>query len=85
MGRSVTPPYALEMDGATPMSWWVKRRKPFTSYGKPTAENLAKFMADYLKSLQPGGCNQHIAYVPRWARIVVNDGGRRVIAEWLAE
>lgn len=69
MGRSYTPPYRVEHDGSTPSAW---RRE----YGKPTEANLSKFIQEYSRSLEAGGCNQHVSkplgYIPypSWARIV---------------
>jgi hypothetical protein len=59
-------------------------------YGRPTAKNLERWVAEYHRSLEPGGVNVHISrslgYVPylNSARIVHNDGSNEVVAEWHA-
>ena len=89
MGRSVTPPYRLEMPGVTAMCWRVKAQYGIPGCGKPTYENLVKYIEAYNKSLELGGSNQHISkalgYIPypTWARIVRQADGV-VMAEWKA-
>jgi hypothetical protein len=91
MGRSTTPKYAIRVSegrnakhGVTPMAWSVKES------GKPTAENLAKWVEAYHRSLEPGGVNAHIfrsiGHVPYLtaARIVRNVSGGETVAEWIA-
>ena len=88
MGRSVTPKYAVEVQGCTSAAWRVKEQYGIPGYGSPTAENLAKYVKAYIESLQPGGVNQHVSNalgyvpIPTHARIVLNDGSRTVLAEW---
>lgn len=90
MGRSVTPTYAVEMEGCTPAAWHVRPSNIQKGYGKPTPENLAFYVEKYINSLKPGGCNHHISKalgkmpIPNWARIVKNDGSRNVLASWNA-
>lgn len=58
-------------------------------FGAPNAENLARYVADYIESLKVGGSNAHLARdygfipVPNYARIVRN-GSREIVAEWAA-
>jgi hypothetical protein len=65
MGRSTTPTYAVYMHVPgfhyTPEAW------PTKHYGRPTAAALAKFVEDFERSTQDGGCNQHLG-VQRVAR-----------------
>jgi hypothetical protein len=95
MGRSTTPKYALVVDctgvHCTRMAWHVKPPVGCSvGYGKPTAENLAKYIETFRKSLHPGGANEHLmkAYgskaLPNAARIILNDGSGTVVAEWKA-
>jgi len=57
MGKSITPKYRIIVDGQV-MSW----------DGKPTQKALEHFVFSYAKSLEHGGCNEHISkqigYVP---------------------
>ncbi len=88
MGRSVTPPYRLEMSGVTAATWRVKAQYGIPGDGKPTEANLIKYIRAYAKSLESGS-NVHISkalgYVPypTWARIVRQADGQ-VMAEWKA-
>lgn len=100
MGRSRTWAYSLVIDGGgpnvvvTPMEWRVGGRRVGSTrekgYGKPTAANLVKFVEGYMRSLEAGGSNAHLAKhygfipYPNWAKIVRNDGSREVVAEWKA-
>lgn len=89
MGRSYTPPYRLEMSGTTSMCWMVGDRYQVKGNGKPTYDNLVKFIREYARSLEAGGTNEHISkalgYVPypNWAKIVRQKDGV-VMAEWKA-
>jgi hypothetical protein len=86
MGKSITPAYRIEMTERrtmlTPMSWR-------SEYGKPTAENLEKYVRKYIDSLKIGGTNQHVSLslgyipVPDSARIVRQKTGE-VVATWKA-
>jgi hypothetical protein len=84
MGRTITPKYALDMDGCTCMAWDTKR------HGKPTAAKLERVVMEYAKSLEAGGCNAHISqalgYIPypRWARVRRNVWDGHTVAEWKA-
>lgn len=90
MGKSITPKYVVEMDGTTGMFWHVRQHYQSPGNGKPTNENLAKYVQDYIDSLKPDGVNKHVSkalgYIPmpKWARIVRNDGSREILAEWFA-
>ncbi len=88
MGKSVTPKDVVEMEGCTSMAWWERERYGIPGKGKPTNENLEKYVQAYISSLQPEGCNKHISKalgympVPNWARIRHNCAGGEVVAEW---
>lgn len=59
MGHTSTPLYVLEIQHTgitcTPMCWSCKQS------GRPTEENLNRWMESYIASIQPGGCNSHLA------------------------
>ena len=81
MGKTLTPKYRMILDGQV-MAWNCKE------YGKPTDNNLSKFVFKYADSLKLGGVNQHISlglgYVPFpiWARIETNTVMPTIIAKW---
>ncbi len=66
--RDYTPRYAVYMwaagRGYTPAGWEIKHRygamKGQIAAGKPTNENLAKYIKDYEDSTEAGGVNDHI-------------------------
>ena len=68
MGRSITPKYKVTVDGQT-MCW----------RGRANQAELEKYIFAYAKSLELGGCNDHVSkmlgYVPypQSARIEFND------------
>jgi hypothetical protein len=97
MGKTVTPKYALEIftnklvngkwtsvpaiDCAT---WDIK------SHGRPTAENLEKYVLAYAKSLEAGGINEGISkdlgYIPYPTKAVIryNHAHGAEVAVWKA-
>ena len=87
MGRSKTPPYRLEMSGSSVQAWRVKDQYGIPGNGKPTRENLIKYLRGFVASLKAGGVNEHISkelgYVPTpsWAKIIRQSDGQ-VMAEW---
>lgn len=89
MGRSVTPPYRLEMSGVTASAWRVKTQYGIPGDGTPNDANLMRYLLAYVNSLKLGGSNQHISkalgYIPypTWARIVRQSDGH-VMASWTA-
>lgn len=81
MGKSYTPIYRLEFnDGAPRVQAWK---------GRANAGTLERWVVSYAKSLELGGCNEHISLslghipYPRKARIVRQATGK-VVAEWQA-
>lgn len=82
MGRSYTPTYRLVLPNATPMAWQRK-------YGKPTPENIERYIRLYVKSQEPGGPNAHIAKslgyldIPNQGR-VIRQRDNKLVAEWKA-
>lgn len=63
MGRSRTPRYVVEVNGtgrAQAMEWRARRRGQVLGYGKPTNENLAKWVERFNAALKPGGVNEHL-------------------------
>lgn len=87
MARDYTPPYLVEMEGTTKCAWNVRERPGASADGKPTAENLKKYVEAFIASQEPGKPNAHIPkafghkIVPTWARIVRN-GSREVVATY---
>ena len=86
MGRSITPKYIVKVRHsggvASTDSVWNSKQS-----GRPTAKNLATWVAKYHESLKAGGCNEHVtkAYGVnaqlRYAAILVNLTGE-IVAEW---
>lgn len=56
MSSQSTPTHRIEFadPAMTPVPW---RRH----FGRPNVESLAKYVAKFNESLQPGGCNAHAA------------------------
>jgi len=92
MGFSYRYRYSVEMvlarGAMTPIGWDVKssrgRRGPVRGLGQPNAANLARYMADYNASLQPGGVNAHLGLsaIATSARILDHDNDRAIVATW---
>ena len=71
MGRTTTPKYAVHVrtsDGShmTPIAWRVRAQYGRPGDGMPTEANLAKWVAGYNASFEPGGVNEAVG-----CRIVV--------------
>ena len=87
--NSTTPTYIVKIvDGKysyTPSAWRVTSRTQVAADGKPTAANLAKYVASVEASTQPGGCNAHLGATKiKWAAIYRNDGSMKTVAEYRA-
>jgi hypothetical protein len=54
MGRSYTPKYRLEMDGATMCGWQVGSHYGIPGNGAPNDANLARYVEAYVASQDPG-------------------------------
>lgn len=77
MSRSTTPTYRVETFTpgvySTPTGW------PTKHCGRPSDATLARYVADFEESCQPGGCNAHLGYRPvRSARIFRQSTGEIV-------
>lgn len=86
MGRSTTPQYVIRTTdtgyvGNTPGVWKSKY------YGKPTAANLAAYVATFNASLLPGGCNAHIGPEGALTEAYIIDqyNDDKVVAVWNKE
>ncbi|MFI5260832.1 MAG: hypothetical protein ACHQU0_03495 [Candidatus Paceibacteria bacterium] len=86
MGRTITPKYIVKVRCSggvcqTDSCWNSKQA------GRPSAKNLATWVAKYHESLKPGGCNEHVTQAHginaqlRYAAVLVNLTGE-IVAEW---
>lgn len=86
MGRSVTPKYAVCIDGKPETCFFWDSK----AYGRPINANVEKFAMAYAKSLEAGGPNARVSealgYVPYPRSVVVtfNGAGHAVVASWKA-
>lgn len=88
MGRTSTPTYRIEFTGGDlgdRMAWRPKQS------GRPSTENIEKYIAEYVRSSGIGGANEHIGRMlgrmmipPKSARIVRQTGPNagEVVASW---
>lgn len=86
MGRTIKVTYRLELNCGpkvynSPMCWRTKQ------YGRPTPENLEKWVMGFAESMKPGGVNAHLCetaiYWPVSAKVVHQDSGN-IVARWKA-
>lgn len=90
MGRSVKIKYVITVRcadpymGITPMAWRTRRDGQIPGYGKPNEANLAHWVEMHNRSLEPGGCNEHVGRGARAvsAKIVDQDTGS-VVATYM--
>jgi hypothetical protein len=73
MGRSITPPYRLVIDGSRGI--WR---------GRPSQKALNQYVYAYIDSLRPGGANEHIGQSasPRRAWIETNSATPTTLYTW---
>jgi hypothetical protein len=92
MGRSVAIKYTLEMvtqDAAgklfecTPSEWRSRARNHVPGHGAPTEANLAKYVAGFQKSTQPGGANAHLGVQTVTRAKIVHQADRLVVAHYV--
>ena len=84
MGRSTTPKFVFSIVTVlsragkvahTPMAWKKE-------YGRPTTDNIDKWVTAYEDSCKPGGCNDHLGHDPVVScEIRYNPG--EVVASWV--
>ena len=83
MGRSRTPAYRLELaidNGiATPSGWDVGGKY---GKGKPTAENVTKYVKAFEASCAPGGCNEHLGRTTVLRAKLVRQSDNTVVATY---
>lgn len=71
----------------TPAGWNTTSRPgariPKGMGGKPTDAKLARYVADYNASLDPGGCNAHVGPNGRCTAATIYDHDeQKVVATW---
>lgn len=96
MGRSTTPKHVAVFKtndtghSMTPFAWKPRAKYGIPGDGAPNAKNLAKFVAGYNASFEPGGANAHLSEavgftVRIWhAAIYENCAGGEMVAEYKA-
>jgi len=88
MGRSRAIKYVVSAKcspataALTQMEWRVTRDGNIPGDGKPTEANLAKWVAVYNASFQPGGVNQHAGPLTIVSAKIVRQADYRIMAEY---
>jgi len=81
MGKSYTPKYRIELNNHGLADSFVWER----SYGKPTPENIEKWVSGYIRSHFKGGANDHIGKTPNVSSAqIVNQKTQKVVTSWRA-
>lgn len=87
MGKSRTPKYTVELYYANkrtrlafPMEWRIAKRGQAPGYGRPTPENLARYVAAYNETAKPGGYNESGG--PAIAAQICLNGTRQPVARY---
>jgi hypothetical protein len=83
--NSTTPKYIVKITdgryGYSSIAWVATSRTQIRADGKPTVENLRRWVASFEAATQPGGCNAHLGATKLTsARIVNNFTGELVAA-----
>jgi len=84
-GRSTTPKYVIRIPGSTDAAWNVSGYGQQRGAGQPNQANLARYMEALLKSMEPGGHNEHLVghFDPSEAAVYRNDGTyKNPLATW---
>lgn len=89
MGRSVAITYAVQLfvpgKFHTPSEWRPRARLHgvVPAHGKPTAENLAKYVAGYEESTRGDGCNKHLGELKVASARIVHQPTGAVVATYV--
>lgn len=92
MGQSRLIPYTIEYrcsDGHhyTPCEWRVRQQRQMPQHhvdGKPTTENIDKWVTAFEESRRSGGCNAHLGFaVVLEAMIKDQKKGGEVVVRWV--
>jgi hypothetical protein len=85
MGTSRRINIVIEMEMNNGSSAWAEW---LAQYGKPTTENIQKYMDEFVTSCKPGGCNEHIGLseIPYRAIVKkqVKNGKPEILGKWKA-
>ena len=83
MSKDYTPAYVVRMNAGgpnqvhTPSAWNCRQS------GRPTKENLEKWVRGFEESTKPGGCNAHLGETVVWsAEIARNRPNGKVVASY---
>ena len=87
MGQLITPKYRIVIEETTKKGDY--RRHQMVWRGKPTEDNLIKYIKEYAKSLELGGVNERISkklgFIPyptsAW---IVNQKTNKIMCRWQA-
>jgi hypothetical protein len=85
MGRSRVIPYTIKIttsDGAisTPSEWRLRSVRGCPADGKPTVENISRWVERYEASLRAGGTNAHLGIHSVVTAVVRHHGD--VVCSW---
>ena len=85
MGRSRVIPYTIQIttsdgNGSSPMEWRIKKRCWMPADGKPTVENITRWVETYEASLRAGGANAHLGIHSVVTAVVRHHGD--VVCSW---
>ncbi len=85
MAKSKTPRYVFNIRYQSDLGRHTSYMVWHKEYGKPTTENLAKWVRDFEQSCQEG-CNAHLGYDPKnpvsSATILDQQNDRCIVATW---
>jgi hypothetical protein len=88
MGRSTTPTYRLEITGhtgnftITNSAWHVQSRYGIPGDGRPSTDNLDRYVTAFEKSLRTGGSNAHLGIFLITSCRIIRQSTGKVVAEW---
>lgn len=66
----------------TPSEWRSRARGKTPGHGKPTAENLAKYIAAFEESTHGEGCNAHLGVQKVTTASILDQDTRTVVATY---
>jgi hypothetical protein len=84
--NSTTPKYIVKIaDGRyaySPIAWIASKRAAtqIRVDGKPTVENLRRWVASFEAATQPGGCNAHLGATKLTSARIVNNFTGELVA-----
>jgi hypothetical protein len=83
MGRSRKIHYVIHIITSDSSGWVTPSEWKCKESGKPTTENIDRYVTVFENSLKPGGCNAHLGFFTLTKCWIVDQFKGEIVAEWV--